>query len=134
MELRKYNVLEGYTRNDNILTDGKVRFEVNVNYPFHPPRVYFTKQDMEERYGKRLFRYKNLLEVFGVTNYGCFHCMSITCADNWRASYGLIDILNELDKFYSVVKGVIEWRISKSLFQKSGYVDIDLMKYLVPDI
>lgn len=118
--------------NDNV-TDGYITFLINSNYPFHPPKIMFKKGVMVESYSRRLVRYRNLLTIFEIPT-KCFHCISILCGDNWSASCGLMNIYDEIRQLSDIIKGVIEWRVSKEIFNRNGMVGLDIYSYLVPPI
>lgn len=100
----------------------KYKFDISESHPFIPPKIYYNNTCYFEYFIINSKTLKKLLyTMYGID---CFCCNSFTCQNKWNPSHSLSDIVNEINKFKSYRRNVIN----------KIYADKIKLKYLINDI
>ena len=96
-------------------------------YPFKQPNVYINNKEYLSILCNPTFSTDNIIKL---ANVNCLCCISILCGNNWNAGINILDILNEIDKFYTLKKRYVERIYATKIKDKYLYPDSNIIEYL----
>ena len=86
------------------------KFNILFDYPFKPPQIYLNGKNVKKYLvSTKLFQneFKNQLGT------DCFCCKSITCINNWSPTYNIVNIIDEIVKYFKLKLKIIQCFILK---------------------
>lgn len=92
----------------NLYIGLEIQFKLDYSYPFRYPKVFIKEMVIS----KSKWGWHNYLDILKKTTTcnislknqqpnekkGCLYCNSIVCPDNWKPSYKILSILDEIDR------------------------------------
>lgn len=115
-------------QDNNYATNKMYTFVLNHNYPFSQPTVYINNKSYTQFVTiSSLLSLKMVKEIWG---YECLCCNTYMCANNWRPTITLINIINEIQVYRNIRTAIMYKVLCKKIALKYLYKDIKLEKWL----
>lgn len=99
-----------------------VSINIPKGYPFYPPK------NLTLNYKKIVYYRKGDAEIINkYFNIFCICCVSKLCPNNWNPSIKLEDLIDEYERFKTIINGSLVIRH----FIKNNYLNDDIIKIIV---
>ena len=103
-------------------------FILSSYYPFKPPKLILNYKPYFEYFRFTSNSYRDLFYKY--KGQRCFCCETKTCGDNWGPSHLLVDIMNEVNQFYTECKEISHIICIKVIKRKYLIDDINIIEWL----